>query len=48
MFVALHSDFSSLKSGLLHLTGQPNFPNRVEKSQRWKIFRNHILRGYLS
>ncbi len=24
MFAALHSDINSFKSGLLHLTGQPN------------------------
>jgi hypothetical protein len=26
MFAVLHSDINSLKSGLLHLTGQPNSP----------------------
>jgi hypothetical protein len=35
-FAVMHSDIKSFKSGLLHLTGQPNCKKgRFSKSQRW-------------
>jgi hypothetical protein len=46
MFAELHSDINSLKSGLLHLTGQPyNKQNRTAKVKDGII--NLILRNYL-
>jgi len=33
MFALLHSDINSLKSGLLHLTGQPFFAKRVNQQK---------------
>jgi hypothetical protein len=46
MFAVLHSDINSLKSGLLHLTGQP----QCKKSRLAKVkdgIINLILRNYL-
>ncbi len=46
MFAVLHSDINSLKSGLLHLTGQPY----RKKSRSAKVkdgIINFILRNYL-
>jgi hypothetical protein len=46
MFAVLHTDINSLKSGLLHLTGQPY----CKKSRSAKVkdgIINLILRNYL-
>ncbi len=46
MFAVLHSDINSLKSDLLHLTGQPYY----KKSKSAKVkdgIVNLILRNYL-
>jgi len=45
MFTVLHSDFNSLKSDLLHLTGQPYC--KKCRSAKDKDGINLILRDYL-
>jgi hypothetical protein len=46
MFAALHSDVNSLKSGLLHLSGQPYYKKGRSASVKDVII-NLILRNYL-
>jgi hypothetical protein len=52
MFAVLHSDIISLKSGLLHLTGQPYC--KKGRSANLKdgiinlILRNYLINGYRS
>ncbi len=45
-FAALHSDINSLKSGLLHLTGQPNSQKGILAKAKVGIV-NLILRNYV-
>jgi hypothetical protein len=47
MFAVLHSDFNSLKSGLLHFTGQPYCKNCRSAKVKDGII-NLILRDYLA
>ncbi len=46
MFAVLHSDINSLKSGLLHKTGQPYFKKSRSAQVKDGII-NLILRSYL-
>ncbi len=46
MFAVLHSDINSLKSGLLHLTGQPYCKKCRSVKVKDRII-NLILRNYL-
>jgi hypothetical protein len=46
MFAVLHSDINSLKSGLLHLTGQPYCKKSRSAKAKDGII-NLILRNYL-
>jgi hypothetical protein len=46
MFAVLHSDINSLKSGLLHLTGQPYCKNSRSAKVKDGII-NSFLRNYL-
>ncbi len=46
MFAVLHSDINSLKSGLLHFTGQPNCKNCRSAKVKDGII-NFVLRNYL-
>jgi hypothetical protein len=47
MFAVLHSDINSLKSGLLHLTGQPHSKKCRSAKVKGGII-NLILRNYLT
>jgi hypothetical protein len=46
MFAVLHSDINSLKSSLLHLTGQPYCEQSISAKDKDGIV-NLILRNYL-
>jgi hypothetical protein len=47
MFAELHSDINYLKSGLLHLTGQP-YRKKGRSAKVKDGIRNLILRDYLN
>jgi hypothetical protein len=47
MFAAFHADINSLKSGLLHFTGQPYCKNSRSAKVKDGII-NLILRNYLA